>query len=278
MGLFGGDDMKGIRAAEGANFANREMFNKIKEPTYEQYNPELYGMDSANYQLNEDDPVAKSAQMSALAKMAGLADTGLSPEDEAGYFKARQIGTQMAHAGTESALQNAQARGVAGGGMEFAMREMANQAGAQKAQEAALQQASDAARQKALYNQAYLTGTSQMRDQDYRTNAANTNIVNQFNQANTSARNQTANSNVDLRNNAFQYNQGLKDKDFSNQMTKANSMAGINNRAGEIGAAEAEAEQKKRAALGSAVGAIGGGIMGGPAGASMGAGIGGAMA
>lgn len=275
MGLFGGDD--GFNSAYGANNKNRALYEAIDLPEYAEFNPELYNPESSQYELTADDPVTRSAQMAALAKMSGLSDTGLSDADTADFLKSQNMGTQIAKAGNAAAISNAQNRGVSGSGLEFAMREAANQEGAQRAQTAGLEVAGNAAKQRALYNQAFLQGTSQMRDQDATTNRANTSIINQFNQSNTQARNQAQQGNANINNGAFQYNEGNKDKNYQNQVGQADRIAGINNKDAEISAAEAERRRKQNAAIGGAVGAGAGAIVGGPAGAQAGAGIGSAI-
>ena len=247
MGLFSDDS--GFDEAKRANELNRNILDQIELPKYTEFNPNLYTNQSAQYQLTSDDPVARSAQLSALAKMSGLADTGLSDADQAEFTQAANQGNQLARSGNAAALNNAQARGVGGSGLEFLMREQANQDGAQRAQDAGMQTAANAAKQRALYNQAFLQGTSNMRDQDYRTNANNTNIINQFNQANTQARNQTNNANTGLQNQAFQYNQGLKDKNFNNQMSRATGQMNINNRDADISMGRSAQDNAQRNAI-----------------------------
>jgi hypothetical protein len=215
--IFGDDGGEG--AVRGNLARARAAYEGIDVPdlTWKDFAPELYQTESANYEMSKEDPVVRSAQMTALNRMAGLAEQGLSEEDAAGSAKARGQGNQMARAGTEAAIANAQARGVGGSGMEFAMREMANQAGAERAASGGLEQASAAARQRALYNQSYAQGLGQMRSQDSQANQYNTDVVNRFNQANTQTRNQTNTANVDQRNQAQQgNNQGRMDVQQNN--------------------------------------------------------------
>src|SRR4051812_36244203 len=193
-GLFDNTDEQAMQELE----KNKALYGGLAPPDLAHLEgiPNLYNYvgdyspDAAQYQTISDDPRLKSYQMDNLAKLAGLADTGLSDADQLGYLKAKAAGHQLAKSGNDAAIQNAQARGVAGGGLEFALREMANQDGANRAQEAGLQQAADSARQRALYQQAYGNELSQVRGQDFSNNAANANIINQFNQMNTQARNQ----------------------------------------------------------------------------------------
>jgi hypothetical protein len=155
--------------------------------------------------------------------------------------------------------------------MEFAMREIANQGGAQRAQQQGLQQAADSARQRALYSQAYGDSLSRTRDQDFRTSQGNTNIINDFNRANTQGRNAMNNANVGLR------NEGLKDKNYSNQVGKLDRQIGFNNQQAQISAAQAEQERKRNAAMMGAIGAGAGAMVGGPAGAGVGYSVGSSM-
>jgi hypothetical protein len=157
------------------------------------------------------------------------------------------------------------------------MREIANQGGAQRAQGAGLEQAAQAARQRALYNQAHMQGLGDVRQQDYRANADNTNVINRFNQMNTQQRNSTNMANVDKREDSFRYNEGNKDKNYNNQMRRAEGMAGINNRQGEIATAQSEAERRRRSALFGLAGAGLGAAAGGPGGAQVGGQIGSAF-
>lgn len=272
LDIFGGGD-SGFGDARDAVAKNRALYDAIKDPQYQQYAPDLYTNKSADYTLQQDNPLLKSAQMAALAKMSGLADSGLSDVDQAGFEKARSVAGQVQKQGQAAALQNAQSRGVGGSGMEFAMREMANQDAATRAQDAGLSQAAESARQRALYSQAYGQQLAGVRNQDASTAANNTGIINQFNMANTQAQNRTNNANVDQRNNAFQYNEGLKDRTFQNQMTRANGQASANNQLAQIGAAEADQKRARSRALmglaGAGLGAAAG--MGTPVGAAGGA-------
>ncbi len=273
MGFFSGRD-GGFDAARLAQMRNRIMLEHLKDPTYSEMVPELFNTEQSNYTLNTEDPVLKSMQMQALNRMSGLAESGQSDIDAAGYDQARSLGNQQAKAGTAAAIQDSQNRGIAGSGQEMALREMANQGGAERAHNAALQQASDAARQRALYAQAYGTQLAGARDQSAKTGQANTNIINQFNQANTNQRNRTAAANVGQQEKAFDYNEGLKDKNYHNQLGRIDRISGANNRDAEISAAQSDADRKRRAAIGGAIGGVVGGVYGGPAGAAAGSSVG----
>jgi len=244
-GLIGGlfDDSEEKTMEQLA--ANQDLFNRISLPDFKDYTPEElqylgdWNPESAQANQISEDPMLRSAQLSHLAKLSGLADTGLSDVDAAAYAKARELGSQQARAGTEAALQNAAARGVSGSGMEMAMREIANQEGARRSQDAGLAQAANAAQQRALYQQAYGNAVSGVRNQDLNVNSQNADILNRFNMANTNTRNQAglrnietkqglSNQNVGERNNAQQYNNQLQAQRFQSAMAKAGGQAGAN--------------------------------------------------
>jgi hypothetical protein len=256
--IFGGDDSYGD--VRGIMDDNRRLYDQLKTPDYQEYVPELYNTESSNYKLIDGDPRLQSRQEDVLAELAGLKDTGQSDVDAAGFDKARALGDQFAKANTGAAVQDAQNRGVAGSGMEFAMREMGNQGAAERAHTAALEQAADSARQRALYAKMYGDELGSQRNQNYQQSATNTNIINDFNRANTQQRNTVNNANVDTHNSAFQYNQGLKDKNFNNQLAKIGGQTGANQGVATAIAAHGAAEQDDRnrlLQLGGTLGAAG---------------------
>jgi hypothetical protein len=242
--------MSGFSDAYSNIAKNRALLDNIDLPSYAEMNPELYGYQSGDVKLQQEDPVLKSQQISILNKLAGLSETGQSDADAEGFQKARDIANQEAKAGTENALSDAQRRGVGGSGLEFAMRESANQGGANRALNAGLNQAADSERGRAAYLQAFGNQAGSMRDQNYRNESANTGIINKFNEANTQGRNTMNNNNVDLKNNAFTYNQGLKDKSFNNKMTRATGQMSVNNQENDIRLAQdAQRNAKNNAAF-----------------------------
>jgi hypothetical protein len=260
---------------------NQELFGNLNTPdlNWQNFNPEQYSYEGdynpelAQATLTQDDPALVSAQQTALNQMAGLANTGLSDADKATFEMAGKSADQEAHSGEQSAIQNAQMRGMGGSGMEFALGEQARQAAADRQQTAGLQQAATAAQQRALYNQAYLSGLGSMRDQGYRTDSGNSNVLNQFNMANTQAQNQYGydntqnrqslnNQNVALNNNAAMYNQqgniGLQQQKFQNQLQKTQGQAGANTAVGQANAAQGAAAQSQwNSNMGTAMQGIG---------------------
>lgn len=224
---------------------NQALYSNINTPDYQQYKPEDYTLagsydpEAANATTVSEDPALRSQQQSYLMKLAGLSDTGLSDVDAAGFANARNIADQISRSGTQAAVQNAQARGVGGSGLEFAMREQASQDAAGRAQQAGLDQAAQSAKQRALYDQAYGGALGGVRAQDFSANSANANILNQFNMANTQNRNQAqlynlgqaqniSNANTTQHNSAQQYNNQLQQQMFNDQLEKANGQSGAN--------------------------------------------------
>jgi hypothetical protein len=213
---------------------NQTLMNGIQTPNlqWKNYTPAAYDPTMATATTIQDNPALQDQQSDVLAKLANLSDTGLSDVDAAGYQNARNLGNNLAQGREGAAMQDAAARGVGGSGLEFAMREMGNQAGAQQAQQAALQQAADSARQRALYTQAYGTDLANTRAQDFSNNAANSSILNQFNMANTNAQNQAQQYNVGNTNQAQLINQqgatGVQQQNFNNALTKTGAQAQAN--------------------------------------------------
>lgn len=263
----------------------------LQLPQFAKYNPELlqylgnYDPEKAQSSLINENPDDRSAQLSALNNLSGLAKTGLSDVDTAGFENARNIGSQTLHSGTDAALQNAQARGVGGSGLEFAMREMANQQGAQNAQQAGLQQASNSAQMRALYNQAFGNMTSQVRGQDYNAAATNAGILNNFNMYNTGQANQAqqrnrgemqgiSNQNIGNQNAAQQYNNNMQQEQFNDALQKQNAISGGYNNVAQGYYNQGAANDNTRGALTQAAGAAAGYAAGGGAGAAGGGGQG----
>lgn len=246
---------------------SRGQYDGIQTPnlTWNTYSPDQVAPRSSQATTVQDDPMVKSAQMSALAKMGDLSNTGLSDVDQQGYAQARDLGNQMANSGTQAAMQNANARGIGGSGTEFAQREIANQQGAQRSQQAGLQQASDSARQRALYNQAYSNALGGMQQQQTGLNAQNAGILNQFNQANTNAANQAQYYNTGNNNQAqltnTQGRNNVAQGNFNNQLGLAGAIQNSNkDLAGGQAAADAAATAQFNQIMSMGIGAVGMGM------------------
>jgi len=259
LGSFLGDDDE---AAMEELRRNQELYGAINTPEFLDYNPEEYSSagdylpEEAQGSLISEDPALKGMQMGVLSKLSGLSETGLSDVDNAAFMRAQKLGNQVARGQSEAAMQNAAARGVGGSGMEFAMREAASQAGAERAQDAGLGQAAEAAKMRALYTQAFGDAASRTRGDDFRANAGNADILNRFTQMNTQARNDAqqwnlqnrqdiSNKNVGERNSAQQYNNDIRQRNFNNQLAKVGGQAGANkDMAGGYAAKDAAAQSQ----------------------------------
>ncbi len=229
-GLFDNSDDQAMAEIQ----KNRQLWEQLQVPelTWENLLAENYSPEQAVSNTVQEDPLIRSAQMSALAKMAGLADTGLSAEDEAAFMKAKTNANQMARGNRDAVAANATARGVGGSGMEFALKEIGNQEAATRAQQGGMDQAAASARQRALYNQAYGQQLAGVRGQDYTANRGNADILNQFNMANTNTANQGQLFNIGNRQGMAEKNQtgrqNTQQNNFNNQVTKIGGLSGAN--------------------------------------------------
>jgi hypothetical protein len=241
--------------------------------SWENYSPEAYeyGYNPEEYkaQLLKEDPRLIQSQRDYLQQLQGLSNNGLSEADKASYELARQTASSEAQSQRDAMARSAMASGTYGGGLDFVSRQAANQAAADRTQRASLQQAADSARQRALYTQAYGGELGNQRSQDFNTEQANKNILNQFNQLNVGERNNAARArdavsreNVANRNAAQQYNiegrQGANQLSYQNELSR---LAGVNNARGGMAnayGARGAARKQTRGAVGTALGAAAG--------------------
>jgi len=240
---------------------NQQLYEGIGLPNtkWKDYNPDSFqyagdvNPEDAEYSQISEDPMLRSAQLAALSKMAGLSESGLTAEDNAAFARAQMESGRQARSSSEASLQNAQARGVSGGGLEFALREQGAQDAATRQQQAGLEQAATQARQRALYNQAYGNQLAGVRGQDLSANSKNADIINSFNMANTGARNTAALDNRDAQQGILNQNTATKNagqmynlegarnatqQGFENQMSRAGGMSGANTAAAQGFAAQ----------------------------------------
>jgi hypothetical protein len=239
------------------------------------------------------DPRLKTHQLSALEQLAGVAESGMTPADEAAFELARRNAAQENQAMQGQILQNMQARGQGGSGAELIAKLKTAQSSADAMQAAQLEQAKQqqAARMQALAQVGDLS--SGIRSQDFNESAQVAHakdLINQFNvqnqqsvaNANANARNQAQvmnlqnqqnimNQNTALRNQQQQYNKQLQQQHFNNELNRANARMGV---AGQISNSYAQSAANAGALQGQLIGTaatIGGAMIGGPAGAAAGA-------
>lgn len=114
------------------------------------------------------DPQAVAAQRLALQRMQEDASTvGLTAEERAEMSAGMDEAAQYERGQRGAILQNAQARGVGGSGLELAAQLEAQQGGAMRAHKAGQNAAAMAARRRALANMQMGQFGSQLRGQDF---------------------------------------------------------------------------------------------------------------
>lgn len=263
-GLIGAATGNQNRDAANAN-ANRaaEIIGAVQVPELKQWLLEQYAsageftpdmlqalsLDPSAQGAISTNPVERQKLVSQIDTLINASKTGNTPEDQAAYNLAIRNSAGQANAQQGAILNNMAARGVAGSGVELAMRLDAQQKENDRLQQAALEEAKNrnALRMQAL--EASTGALSNLRGADYQQalNAANAtdainkaNVQNQqsvmnqntsnmndaqkFNLAN---RQRLADANTDTVNKQNTYNNTtLPQQNFSNQMQKATAQAG----------------------------------------------------
>jgi hypothetical protein len=227
MGIFDFLTDSDEKALEALN-KNTTDWERLKTPdlAWKDIVPDKYmsvgdlNTENAQYDLVDEDPARLAMQDQALMKLAGLADTGLSEVDELGFERAQSDAAQAARGNREATISEMRSRGLGGSGLDYAMREMGNQDAAERARRSAMEQAASSAENRALYQKAYMDSIGGVRDQDYRTEAGNSDVISRFNAANTQTRNAAAERNLNNR------------QDLSNQNVTAGNAAKATNQEG----------------------------------------------
>lgn len=288
--MFGGltDILFGSGGSNDSGAA--KLFDQLKVPTIEeqklilqkyveagQLSPEQAeaALVEANaYDGMEQDTVGKQAQLSALQQLQEIGNEGgLTATDKAKLQAIRNEEQTASRGAREAILQNAQARGAGGSGLEL-MAQLKNQQEAASressrdlnvaamAQERALQALQAAGNQGSQLNQQQFgqqKAIADSRNEIAKFNAANTQQVglantqanNQAQAANLQNKQNVSNANVDTSNKQQQYNKGLSQQNFQNQMAvtqgKANALT-----------QQAQADAQKKAADMSFMGTLAG--------------------
>lgn len=163
--------------------------------------PILYGLPTdAQSTLAGDSPEMRAMQMNSLNSLQERSEEGLSAQDQADFLRGRRRSGEMARGREGAIINNMQARGMSGSGVEAAMRMIASQEGANRLSESQADQASTNAmvREQALRD--LLSGSSQVRGQDIALNATNADILNSFALENSRRHNEIRNARVDQQN------------------------------------------------------------------------------
>ena len=197
------------------------------------------------------DPNLKQNQMNALAGLQDISDSGgMTAMDKANLNKIKTQEATAARGAREAILQNAQARGAGGSGMELMAQLQNAQASADRTSQRDMDIAG-MAQQRAL--DALMKGgqmSGQMIDQSFgqqaqtagandaisRFNAANQTNMNQFNtaannqaqQANLQEKQRVNDTNAQIANQQQQYNNNQVQQQFNNRMTKAGGQNQVN--------------------------------------------------
>lgn len=149
LDLFGSSGRIQAQRDAATQDANRGYWNSIAPPTADQLS----------------DPQGVQAQRAALAQMQQWGQGGVTATDRAGLESQRQRDAQASGSAQRSIMQNAQARGVGGSGLDYATRMQASQQGQQQSSDAESQMLQGAQQRalQAMSASAALGG--QMRDQ-----------------------------------------------------------------------------------------------------------------
>ncbi len=171
------------------------------------------------FQKIQTDPALKAAQYQALNKLQEVSDGGgFTAEDKATLNKVTNRNARMAGSRNANATEGMEARGVAGSGAEFAMKQ-ANNASANEADN---QQGLDIAgmAQKRALDAILARGNmaGDMRGQDFGEKAKAAQAQDAINEYNANAKSR-----------ADQYNAGLNQQNYDNQMGLSSYKAGVRN-------------------------------------------------
>lgn len=192
------DDLLNV-IPEGAYYSPEE-YQYMEGPTPIDYQ---YVGDVASQQV-QDSPEMRAMQLQALNELKRRAEEGLDAESEADFISAREKAGQVARGREGAIIQNLQARGMSGSGIEAVMRQIASQQSASDLAQLTSQQAAENAKQRALGEEMRLKAAGDIRAQDVDLNATNANILNEFALYNSAQRQKMKNLNTQLKNMAMQ--------------------------------------------------------------------------
>jgi hypothetical protein len=224
--------------------------------------PQQYSAISENPQAYQQafqaaqDTTGTNAQKAALSQLSGVAQTGSTPIMQAQLINAINTANQNAQANRGANMENAQQRGVSGGGLEFLNNITADQNAATNANQGALTAGANNAQ---LALQAMTQGGQlggQLQGQANQTAEAQAQAANQIaqynsqlqsmaNQYNTQQANQAkatnlqnaqnlANANTQNANYRTEYNAQVPQTIFQDQMGKAQGLAGAYGNTGQL--------------------------------------------
>jgi hypothetical protein len=295
MSLFGGlsDSLFG-GGSEASNEAVNQ-YNGLTAPSIEEQRLKLQKyvdagqltpeqaqaalVNSNAYDSMNLDTAGKDAQLEALGQLQDIGSNGGLDAQDRAKLQAIQNDEQTQSKGARDAIiQNAQARGVGGSGLEMLAQLTNAQDSATRASQKDVNVAAEGQQRalQAIQDSANLGGTinnNQFAQQ--KAVADSRNAINQFNAANTqqanfanAAANNTAqasnlankqfvsNSNVGLANDQQKFNKGLAQTNFNNQLSIDNAKANALNKAATQANTSAGQDQNIVSGLGSVAGKI----------------------
>lgn len=222
------------------------------------------------------DPRLAQAQMQALQSLTERGEQGLSAMDRAAFDQLQRSVAQQEQSRQQGILQNMAQRGVGGSGMELAARLQSSQNAADRAQQEAMQLAaqSQQARLQALAQAGALGGNVRQQEFGEKSDVARAkDVMSQFNlqnqlanrqrnieeqrraqAANLGERQRIAEAQSGISREQEMANKGLIQQHFSNEMQRAQAMAGQQSNLGALAGQRAAATGQMYANIGSGVG------------------------
>jgi hypothetical protein len=292
-GMFGAQagnkrqDAASADAAKAREIIGAVQIPELKEWLLQQYSsagqftPEMMqaiSLDPSAQGAISTNPVERQKNVELINRLIEQSKPGSNSDDQAAYNLATLNSAGQANSEQQSIIQNMQARGAGGSGVELAARLAGQQNAAQALQKAHLEQA---AKRNELRMQALTASSgalSNLRGADYQQalNLANANdqrsqanwqnqqgissgnveLANNAQQFNLANRQRIADSNVDLSNKQQAYNSNLAKQKYDMEMEKAKAMAGGYNNSADRNIARAGQEAGMWAGIGQGVGTI----------------------
>ncbi len=259
----------------------QQLQEQLSKQTYAgDYNPAMeqtVTQDPSAYNQIYTDPTAKAAQLQALSQLQGIGQSGgMTAIDQASTNNILNQTNEAARGARGAVMQNAQARGVGGSGLDIVNQQLANQGAAQTANQQGLGVAANAQARalQAIQQSGQLGG--QIEGQNYgeaSNKAAAQDAINRFNAQNSQAvmgtnvgntnqaglrnvntRQDISNSNTGIANQQAQYNAGANQTAFNDQIAKAGGVAGQNQ---DLAAGQRNAAQNQNAFNAGLIGTAG---------------------
>jgi len=180
--------------------------------------------------LVQDSPQGRNIQAQALSELQERSENGLSAKDQYEYQKNKMQAGETARGREQAITQNMEARGMAGSGMEAALRGQASQESTNRLADVSAQQAQADALSRIQATQSAMQGGAALRAGDVNLNQTNANILNQFAMTNAERQMQVANMNTQQRN-AYLNQQQQTAQQLANLNTQGANQAQLQNNA-----------------------------------------------